>query len=138
VEKWGQVTRQLRSPGLLLAASVLCTATTARAESFSTMGPGATPCAKFNEWYGAAGTEIEDLFFTWSQGFMSGLNDAFEDTLGKYRDLHSLSTDQQKQILRAFCAKNPASRYLDGVNVLLGFMTMVPSTHAPAYPVQRR
>jgi hypothetical protein len=121
---------------LLLAASVLCIATTAHAESFSSMGIGMLTCAQFNERYRAA-PAIEQDFFAWAQGLMSGINDALEDTIAKYRDLHSLSTDQQKQILRAFCAKNPASRYRDGVNVLLSSMTMVPSTVAPA-PVQRR
>lgn len=123
---------------LLLAASVLCIATTAHAESFSSVGSGTMTCAKFYEHRNDPG--IEELFFVWAQGFMSGLNDALEDTIAKYRDLHSLSTDQQKQILSAFCAKNPASLYRDGIHVLLSGMTIVPSTlkNAPANPLQRR
>jgi hypothetical protein len=134
---------------LLFAASMLCIGATAHAEPFSNMGPGLMPCATFNQLYKAAALadklnakskatkDLEDYYFAWAQGFMSAMNDAFEDTIGKYRDLRSVSTDYQKQSLRAFCEKNPASKYRDGIEPLLNVMTIVPSTHAPAYPVQR-
>jgi hypothetical protein len=50
---------------------------------------------------------------------MSGINDALEDTVGKYRDLNSMPTAQQKEILRAFCLNRPAAKYGDAVNNLL-------------------
>ncbi len=40
---------------------------------------------------------------------MSGINDALEDTMGKYRDLNSMSITQQKEILRAYCDDHPAT-----------------------------
>jgi hypothetical protein len=131
------------------AALALAAATTAHAEPASNMGPGMMTCSDFNQLYKAASLvrelnadpaaqravkDLEDYYFSWAQGFMSGLNDAFEDTIGKYRDLRSLSVAQQKQSLRAFCLQNPASKYRDGINVLLNVMTVVPSTHAPGYP----
>jgi hypothetical protein len=122
---------------VLTAVSMLCVVT-AHAEPFSSMGPGVLPCAKFVELH-RANPSIEDDFFVWAQGFMSGLNDALEDTIGKYRDLKSLPTAQQKQVLRAYCYSNPAAVYRDGINVLFSQMTIVPSTlkDAPRRPLRQ-
>jgi hypothetical protein len=126
-----------------VVTSVLFVATTAYGEPASNMGAGMTTCANFNQLYEAATLvrklnvdsaaqravkDLEDYYFSWAQGFMSGLNDAFESTISKFRDLRSLSVDQQKQSLRAFCLQNPTSKYRDGINVLLNVMTIVPST----------
>jgi HdeA/HdeB family len=128
---------KMRKLSVLVAAALLCV-TMAHAQSFSTMGIGALTCAQFVERY-QADPAIEDRFFDWAQGFMSGLNDALEDTVGKYRDLKSVPTAQQKQILRTFCYKNAAAGYRDGINLLLGRLTVVPSTlkGAPLHPPQR-
>jgi hypothetical protein len=122
---------------VLTAASLLC-AVTAHAEPFSTMGIGMVTCAQFVEMY-RADPATEDQFFAWTQGFMSGINDALEDTVGKYHDLKSIPIAQQKQILRAFCFSNVAANYRDGINVLLNRLTIVPSTlkGAPAHPLKR-
>ena len=123
---------------VLFIASALLSAATAHAEPFSTMGIGALTCAQFVEHY-EADHAIEDRFFDWAQGFMSGINDLLEDTVGKYRDLKSLPTAQQKQIMRAFCYNNRSAGYRDGINFLLSRLTVVPSTlkGAPARPLQR-
>jgi hypothetical protein len=70
---------------------------------------------------------------------MSGINDALQDTIAKYCDLHSFATDQQL-ILRDFCYKHPKAKFLDAVNDLLSGMTIVPSIlpNAPLYPLQPR
>ena len=102
-------------------------AATAHAETSAIMGPGAVLCAEFNRGYRATGKRIEDHFFTWAQGFMSGVNDALYDTVG-YRDLRSLSIAQQKQSLRAFCLQNPASQYRGAIPPLLKSMKIIPST----------
>jgi hypothetical protein len=46
-------------------------------------------------------------------------NDALEDTMGKYRDLSSMSIAQQRQILRAYCYDHPAATYRNGINALI-------------------
>ena len=125
---------------VLLAASVLCIGTVAHAEPSFYMGPGLLPCARFNEQLNATKVKVratENYFFAWAQGYMSSLNENLEATIGRYRDLNSISTDHQKQSLRTFCAKNPASMYREGIGALLNVMTEVPSTRAPEYPVQR-
>jgi hypothetical protein len=121
----------------LVAASLLGV-TTAYSEPFSSMGIGMLTCAGFLEQY-RSNPAIEDQLFDWAQGYMSGLNDALQDTIGKYRDLKSIPTAQQKQILRAFCANNAAAGYREGINFLLNRLTIVPSTlpGAPLHPLQR-
>jgi len=86
---------------VLTAAFLIC-ANTGHAEPFSNMGIGMLTCAEFVEHY-RADPAIEDRFFDWAQGFISGINDALEDTVGKHRDLKSIAPAQQEQILRAFC-----------------------------------
>jgi hypothetical protein len=134
----------------LAALAVAIALTAAHAEPASNIGPGMMPCSDFNQLYKAATLvrelnadpaapravkDLEDYYFSWAQGFMSGINDALEGSISKYRDLRSVSVDQQKQSLRAFCLQNPASKYRDGINFLLNVMIIVPSTQAPAAPV---
>jgi hypothetical protein len=122
---------------VLTAALLLC-AVAAHAEPFSNMGIGMLTCAQFVEHY-RADPAIEDRFFDWAQGFMSGINDALEDTVGKYRDLKSIPAAQQRQILRAFCYSNAAAKYREEINVLLSRLTIVPSRlkGAPLHPLER-
>ena len=72
---------------LLIAASLLC-AGTVHGEPLSSMGVGTATCVQFATEY-RADAGIEQRFFDWAQGLMSGINDALEDTMGKYRDLTS-------------------------------------------------
>jgi hypothetical protein len=66
------------------------------------MGIGTATCLQFATEY-RADAGIEQRFFDWAQGLMSGINDALEDNMGKYRDLNSMPIAQQKEILRAYC-----------------------------------
>jgi len=90
---------------VLLAASVLCIGTVAHAEPSFFMGSGLLPCARFNEQLNATKVKAratENYFFAWAQGYMSGLNETLEATIGRYRDLNSVSTYYQKQNLRNY------------------------------------
>ncbi|MGD0119437.1 MAG: HdeA/HdeB family chaperone, partial [Candidatus Binatus sp.] len=49
--------------------------------------------------------EDENLFFSWAQGFMSGLNT--ELLKRGETDLNELPFDAQKQSLSAYCKSNP-------------------------------
>ena len=71
---------------------------------------------------------------------MSGINDALEDTIGKYRDLHSIPLEDQQLHLQANCLTHPALLYREGIKGLMSLMAITPTTYkdAPAYPVQRR
>src|SRR6516165_11258967 len=95
-------------PKLLLAASMLCMGTAAHAEPSFYRGAGLLLCARFNQQLNATkvkATATENYYFAWAQGYMSGLNETLEATMGRYRDLNSVSTDNQKQSLRTFLCK---------------------------------
>ena len=64
---------------LLIAASLLCTGTV-QGEPLSSMGIGTATCVQFATEY-RADAGIEQRFFDWAQGLMSGINDALEDTM---------------------------------------------------------
>jgi hypothetical protein len=66
-----------------------------------------------------------------------GINDALEDTMGKYRDLNSMPIAQQKGILRAYCDDHPAATYRNGINALMNYLTIAPSELPPDYRLQQ-
>ena len=54
-----------------------------------------------------------DLYFSWGQGFMSGLNIArLNDATGGFE---SMPRQKQKEYLHNFCETNPTKNYFDGV-----------------------
>ena len=119
-----------------LAISVTL-ATSAAAEPVSAMGAGVMTCAKFN--MVSKTPELEETIFAWAQGYMSGINDALQDTIAKYRDLNTYATDQQQLIIRDYCYKHPTAKYLDAVNELMRSLTIRASTlpNAPLHPLRK-
>ena len=61
--------RVLISLAILVAALL-----PASADEFEIMGLGMQTCGKFAELYRATPDLVENAFFAWAQGFMSGLN----------------------------------------------------------------
>ena len=57
--------------------------------------------------------EDENLFFSWAQGFMSGLN---TDLLKHGEtDLNGLPLDAQKQFIRSYCSDHSRAPYFEAV-----------------------
>jgi hypothetical protein len=57
--------------------------------------------------------EDENLFFSWAQGFMSGLN---TDLLKRGEtDLNGLPLDAQKQFIRSYCQDHSRAPYFEAV-----------------------
>jgi hypothetical protein len=56
---------------------------------------------------------IEEIYFTWAQGFMSGLNMASAVQNGVDRDLGGTAADMsaQKIHIRSFCDSHPLVQY---------------------------
>jgi hypothetical protein len=57
--------------------------------------------------------EDENLFFSWAQGFMSGLN----TELLKHgeTDLNGIPLDAQKEFIRTYCKEHPRAAYFEQV-----------------------
>lgn len=71
------------------------------------MGIGMDSCAEFAKNYRNNPTFWETAYFTWVQGFMSGLNILQHVTNKTPRDLNGLSLSDQKYRLRMFCDQRP-------------------------------
>ncbi len=66
---------------------------------------------------------IENAFFDWAQGFLSGFNipALYLSELGYPKaDLSTMSIDSQKAWLRDYCADNPLRSYMSAVLDLHG------------------
>jgi hypothetical protein len=91
--------------------------TKANAEEFAVRGYGGTSCAQFGAVY-KANLAVEDAYYSWALGFMSGIN--FAQKPGDLRAMRKLSgdPDEEKALLRRYCAVNPLKNYMDAVVAL--------------------
>jgi hypothetical protein len=96
---------------------------------YASMGPGTVSCGKFAEGYRHDPTAIENAFFAWAEGFMSGLNVSLPP--GTYRDMAAITLEAQKAALRNYCDQHPLTEYGKGVLDLYG---KLPMKKAPAQP----
>jgi hypothetical protein len=104
---------------LLLLAIVLLPAIGRAAEQASSpgpaswAGPGITSCADFTKACHDDPETMENLFYSWALGFMSGLNVGLAghgDT-----NLHQWSEQAQKDFLKTTCAAHPRGGYVGAV-----------------------
>jgi hypothetical protein len=82
--------------------------------SYPVHGAGSASCAEFAKMYQGDPEHVEDAFFSWAQGFMSGINLAAVTTQRPTRDLAGVAADQRRA-LRTYCANNPLRTYMDAV-----------------------
>ncbi len=80
-------------------------------------GAGISACAEFTR--DRERPEVEALFFSWTEGFLSGWNMGVPDDSGFAVDMSGLSRDEQKQFMRDYCEASPTKRYLEGVTALM-------------------
>ncbi len=93
--------------------------------AYPIQGMGASSCAKFAKMYQGDPENMEIMFFTWAQGFMSGLNLASSAAGGFERELGGSTTDQESAI-RIYCSTNPLKTYMDAVVNLYGTLRVLP------------
>jgi hypothetical protein len=78
-------------------------------------GAGASTCTEFANVYRGDPTFAENLWFTWTQGFMSGMNNKQIEESGNSVNLNSITTKEQKQLIRLYCDAHPLAPYLHAV-----------------------
>ena len=81
-------------------------------------GLGVNSCAEFARNYAASPQLIEDAYFVWATGFMSGLNlDAI--AFGRpHRIFNPTDTATYKLLIRSYCDAHPLVAYAQAVAVL--------------------
>jgi hypothetical protein len=120
--KEGRVVRYLA-----LIIFVALSATQTRADDSITqvaMGSGMETCGKFAQRY-AQNTVVEEIYFQWAQGFMTGMNVGKVVNTGVVRDLNSEPTIDQMAAIRQFCNDHPLASYQDAVVDLLSHLKAV-------------
>jgi hypothetical protein len=93
-------------------------------KEMAAMGWGIMTCAVFANMYRGDPEFAEEHSFNWAQGFMSGLNFAAIGNSGISMNLHSMSTDQQRRAIRAYCNDHPLANYVDAVLDVYGRFSM--------------
>jgi hypothetical protein len=82
------------------------------------MGAGNASCARFASDYRKNSETIEELYFSWAQGMMSGINLGLLALNRPIRDLNAWRVDDEEAHIRQFCDHRPLSSYSDAVNSL--------------------
>jgi hypothetical protein len=58
------------------------------------------------------------MWFSWLQGYLSGLNSALKTIGSQRRNLDGMTSDGKKQYLRRFCNEHPLDYYITGAKRL--------------------
>ena len=80
-------------------------------------GVGGTPCSEFNQ--SREKPEIEAMFFSWTEGYLTGWNLGLPKTSQEHVDLSLMSRSEQMEFVRKWCEANPSKPYMDGATALL-------------------
>lgn len=99
---------------LALATALAVALTPIPASAHPIQGLGATSCADFAFQYRQNPEMWELSYFTWAQGYMSGLNIAGMGNGNRPRELAG-DYPVQKQRIRGFCDRSPLKNYMDAV-----------------------
>lgn len=78
-------------------------------------GVGAKTCGIFASNYLINPKLADDVYHSWAQGFMSGLNYAKVAAAGDSRDLSAMPTDEQMARIKKYCNERPLADYVDAV-----------------------
>jgi hypothetical protein len=88
------------------------------------MGVGTSSCAEFGKLYAQNPQIWENTYFSWAQGFMSGLNSALLKANGTSRNMNVITTDAQERRIRFYCNAHPLAMYEQAVFDLFNDMPM--------------
>ena len=92
------------------------------AEQYQSMGAGTRSCAVFARTYKDKPNTADMIYFSWAQGYMSGVNLAAGINNKDYRpaNLNAMTVAAQQRFIRDFCERNPLKDFREAVDTLLG------------------
>jgi hypothetical protein len=93
-----RVSRGFHRLGLFLAAICIIWPTACLAQDIVVSGVGAFSCGQLAQDYSTL-SDVEAVWFTWAQGFMSGLNMKMGIDQHQYRNLGAMTVEEQKRFL---------------------------------------
>ena len=86
----------------------------AEGKHFDVRGVGATSCGKYAEMYRMNPRNADDLYISWAQGYISGVNSGMD----AYFDLGSKTSDEMLRFLRKYCDDHPLKNFHEAVEEL--------------------
>jgi hypothetical protein len=86
-------------------------------------GAGMMTCSNFAEAYRQSPDVAEMFYFSWAQGFMSGMNSVYLSRLGAGYDLSTHTATDQQAYIRDYCNQHPLATYGEAATALFGTMT---------------
>ena len=92
-------------------------------EPYSFQGFGTATCKVFDQHARDAMWLSE--FHSWTQGMISGLNYDSVKADGSYQDLHSLTVDEQKNVLITYCRQHPEEQFMGAIGALYSALDTV-------------
>lgn len=84
---------------------------TAKAEPMYARGVGTTTCGRFATLYRDNPEHVEMAYFSWAQGYMSGLNRWMYSENKTFKDQNASTTDVQLSFIRKYCNEHPLANY---------------------------
>lgn len=90
-------------------------------------GIGVSTCSEFSKEYSIESKNAELMYFSWAQGYMSGMNAASVVVEHAYMDLSGEITTQELY-LREYCHNHPLAYFADAVADLYARLTPKSST----------
>ena len=108
--------------GAFCLGLVVLTSLSMAAEQFQSMGAGTKSCAVFARTYKDKPKTADMIYFSWAQGYMSGVNLAAGINNKDYRpaNLNAMTVAAQQRFIRDFCDRNPLKDFREAVDTLLG------------------
>lgn len=95
-----------------------------------TAGVGLVTCAVYGKEYGKNPEYVEAIWFSWLQGYLSGLNAILKVTGHARRNLDGVTPEEKKEYLRRFCNENPLDYYIAGAKRLFLSLPVVDQDRA--------
>ena len=99
---------------VLAATMILAVVGSVKAETVL-WGVGAKTCGIFASNYLINPKLADDVYHSWAQGFMSGINYAKMEAAGNSRDLSAIPLDEQMARIKKYCNEHPLADYIDAV-----------------------
>jgi hypothetical protein len=99
----------------------------ANAQTTGLIGAGAVPCAKFLADSQTNAAKADRVYYSWAQGYWSGMNVGISVAAKRYKDLKARPADVLLNAMRGYCSAHTQGSYADAAEVAFLALPFVPS-----------
>jgi hypothetical protein len=86
---------------------------------------GKSTCGKYLEQNRVNAQHADDMFFSWANGYLSGMNEAIASTGQPRHDLGATSAESKAKFIQDYCKEHPLGDYLNSVLALMRSLPLV-------------